>query len=205
MNRLYKTVDNLVFLLIGYLTFTQYFQYVETGNSFNDLLFSLINIAAAIYTVLRRRDLNTVTLAIIFIGITCISRILLMDPTNSTGFYAYTIYALLDLLAVGLIWFRPILFSSIKPWKGKQGFHVTKQDNVMWMIYAANGIFMLLMLLEHATRRINPWWYENSRILYNHYEVIQMIFIVGGLMTLYFMTFEKSKEKQPDRKDIKKI
>ena len=199
MNALYKVVDTAVFLLLGYLAFDQYRQYIETGASSSDLLFTAINVVAALYIILRKRDVNTITLGLVIIGILCVGRILLSDPTNSSGFYAYVVYAILNWLTVYLIWFRPLLFSNIKPFKGKGGFHVTKQDNVMWMVYAANGLFMVLMLIEHATRRINTWWYENSRILYNNYETIQIVFVILGLVTLYFMTFNHSKEKRPDR------
>lgn len=201
-----KLFDLAVFCIFGYFAITYYQQYTTTLDIIAAYKFDLVYVATVVFVMLRRRDINTVTLAVTILIIKILSRLLLFNTHGMSGFIVYPLLLLMDLLAVYLLWFRPVIFSKYGgPFKNKPGYAITNQDEVMWVLYGLNGIFMLLMTLEHASRKINTWLYENSRLLYNSYETIQFLFMVGGLVVLYYMTHDNSKAQRSTRKRNKKI
>lgn len=201
-NKAFKLIDLFVFSLLLYLAYTQYFQYssVPAPDPNDAFKFDLVNIAALIFVMFRRADINTVSLTFIILVSRVIDATLLHFTDGFSGFLNYTILIFFNLALVVLIWLRPVILSKAGPWKNKTGFAVTHQDNTLATLLSVQAAFSFLMLVEHATRRIGPWWYENSRILYNNFEWIQFIFTIAEILVLYYMTLDKSKEKQPDRK-----
>lgn len=199
MKMLLKLFDLLAFCILGYFAVYFYHLHATTQSSVTVYQFDLINAVTILFVIIRRPDINTVTLGVILLAVRLIERLLLFDMHDLNGFIVYPLILILDILTVIMIWFRPVLFSNYGPFKGKSGYAVTRQDNAMWVLFALNAIFMLLMTLEHATRQVNTWLFENSRLLYNLYETIQLVFIVTGFVVLYYMTHFSSKKKRPDR------
>lgn len=203
INKVLKVLDLSVFGLLLYLAYIYYFQY--SGSPFpgpdpsNALKFDVVNIAALGYILFRRPDINTITLTFIIFLSRVIDATILHFTDGLSGFLNYSIQLLFNVALVLLIWTRPVLCYKVGPWKHKPGFAVTHQDNTLATLLSFQAAFLVLMLVEHATRRIDPWWYENSRILYNNYESIQFLFTIAEILILYYMTFDKSKEKRPSR------
>lgn len=197
---LHKLFDLAVFSILCYFAIHFYQTYAATQDNIAAYKFDLVYVATALFVMARRPDINTLSLGVILLSLRAFSRLLLFDLSGLSGFIVYPAFLLFDLLAICLIWFRPVLFYKyIGPFKGKPGYALTNQDDAMWLLYGLNAVFMLLMTIEHASRKINDWFYENSRILYNSYETIQFVFMVAGLVVLYYMTHDNSKKKREDR------
>jgi len=189
-----RVLDALMFALVGYFALNEYWSYHTTMNSQHEHLFEVATIGLVVYIMLRKSDVNTVTLGVTALVIFAIRKTLVISATQSSGAWVYVVYLLASLAAVYLIWFRPLIFASFGPWKGRKGFYVTRQDRYLWVVYVLNALFLLAVLVEHGLRRIDNTWYENARFLYNNYETIQFLFILAGIAVLYLMTFERSKE-----------
>ena len=191
-----KLFDLTAFCIFGYFAIHYYQLYASTQVNIAAYKFDLVYVAAVLFVMARRRDINTLTLGVTILVVRAVARLLLLDMHGLSGFVVYPLFLLIDVIAIQLIWFRPVIFSKyIDPFKGRFGYAITNQDEVVWVLYALNAVFMLLMTLEHASRKINSWFYENSRILYNSYETIQFIFMIGSLIVLYYMTYDASKER----------
>ena len=190
-----KVIDALAFLIFGAFALYHFQLYRVTMVDFHGHLFEVTTITALIYTMVRKRDVNTVTLGLIVLTIFLIGNMPFFSSMATSGFSVYLVYFLFNLLAVVLIWLRPFLFSRLSSWGSEQDMHITRQDRYMWATYALNALFMLAMLIEHGLRKIDQSWHENARFLYNRFELIQLIFIAFGLLVFYYMTFDASKER----------
>ncbi len=206
-SNLLKALDLAVFSVLGYFAI-QY--YVTAPN-----VFDVINIGALVYVMVRRPDINTVTLTLLILVGRLIDSVLLYDMEQVGGYIAYPVLFLFNVVAIVLIWFRPLLVSKygFGRVRNHKELAVTHQDIVIGFLFTLQAIFQLLAFIEHLSRHTNDlglgsfldanWWYENSRIIYNHYEEIQFLFAVLGLLILYFMTFDSSKIKREDRKRLR--
>ncbi len=206
-NYLLKAADLVVFSILAYLA-AQY--YVVNSN-----MFDAINIGALAYVMIRRPDINTVTLTLLILAGRLIDSVLLYDMQQVGGYIAYPVLFLFNVVAIVLIWFRPLLVSKygVGRMRNHKELAVTHQDIVIGFLFTLQAIFQLLAFIEHLSRHLDDiglaqvldanWWYENSRIIYNHYEEIQFLFAVLGLLILYFMTFDSSKIKREDRKKFR--
>lgn len=189
-----KAVDLVLFAA---LTYWAYLYYVADPH-----IFDVVNLVALVYVMVRRPDVNTLSLAFIILAGRVLDSALLYNVDQWGGFVAYPVLILFNIAGILLIWFRPVIASKYGPgaMHDHDDFAVTEQDNVLGLLLTVQAIFQGLMLIEHATRLINPWMFEHSRILYDQYEVVQFVFAVIGVGILYFMTFDASKIKRSDRK-----
>ncbi len=178
-----KLLDVAVFTTLIYLALSYY--------PVNAHVFDLTNIAALIYVLVRRSDVNTRTLVTLAIMYKVVDSVVLYQYQGINPFLFYTALIALNLLFAYLVTHRPVHFSKYGPWKGSK-LTITNQDDIILLFLVVQIIWMVLLLLETATRRINEWFYENSRILYDLYPEIQIGFAVISLMTVWFMTTDKA-------------
>jgi hypothetical protein len=143
--------------------------------------------------MLRRPDVNTVSLAGILVIGRCIDVVLLQNIMVMSGWIAYPVLILFNVIGVILIWFRPVWASKIK---ASDNYAITNQDQAMVLLFACQALFMLVMLIEHAARRMG----FDVMFFYGLFENIQFVFTMFGIAILYFMTFNASKIKRSDRK-----
>jgi hypothetical protein len=181
-----KFVDITVFILLTYLGLSYY--------TTNAHIFDLVCITALVYVLVRRTDINTKTLVMLGIMYKIIDSVVLYQYQDINPFVFYTVLILLNAFFAYLVIHRPVHFSQFGPWKGKSGFTITNQDDIILLFLVVQVIWMVLLLIETATRRINEWFYENSRILYDVYEEIQIVFAVISLLVVWFMTTDTGKE-----------
>jgi hypothetical protein len=156
-------------------------------------MFDAVNIAAYLYVMLRCPDSNTVSLAAILLVGRSIDMVLFQNIMTMSGWIAYPVLMLFNAIGIILIWFRPIWASKIKD---SDHYAVTNQDQAMVLLFACQALFILVMLLEHAARRMG----FEVLFFYELFENIQFTFTVIGIAILYFMTFDASKIKRADRK-----
>jgi hypothetical protein len=189
-----KIVDFIVFSVLFYFGIQNYIV--------NPNIFDVVNIIALVYVMIRRPDVNTVTLVLIILIGRVFDSLAFFDFQNSSGYILYSTLFFMNLIAVIVIAFRPVLISKIMP--SNKNLAVTHQDMVIGFLFTLQGVFQLIMLLEHMTRTFDviglgeffdvEWWAKNSLFFYNKYEIGQFIFAVAGLVILYFMTFKRSKK-----------
>lgn len=187
-----KLLDISVFSGLIYLALSYY--------AINAHVFDLVNITALIYVLVKRSDVNTRTLVTLGIMYKVIDSAVLYQYEDMNPFLFYTALISLNLLFAYLVIHRPVHFSKYGPFKGKQ-FTITNQDDVILLFLVVQIIWMVLLLLETATRRINQWFYENSRILYDLYPEIQIGFAVISLMVVWFMTTDRARAQSKLRGD----
>lgn len=204
MNTALKLVDIFVFSLLLYFAYSFYSQYAASLDPSFAFNFDLVVLGAMLYVMARRPDVNTVTLVMSLLAIRVVDSLFLPYMESIGGFIYYSATLLLLVALVVIVWLRPLIFSRIWLWKDNPNFAVTHQDNVFASLVTVQAVFMLLMLIEHGTRKFGPWWYENSRILYNNFESIQLLFTIAGILILYYMTHDKAKAKRPDREPLLK-
>lgn len=190
-----KVIDALAFLTFGAFALYHFQLYRATMVDYHGHLFELTTAIAVIYTMLRKRDVNTVTLGLIVLTTYLVGNMPFFSSMSTSGFSVYLVFFIFNCFAVVLIWLRPLLFSRITPWWRTQDMRITRQDRYMWVTYALNGVFMLAMFIEHGLRKIDDSWHEHARFLYDRFELIQLIFLMVGLLIFYYMTFDASKEQ----------
>ena len=195
-----KLLDAAVFLAIGYFAVGFFNEYYATADVSHALKFDAVYILALTYIMARRPDVNTITLALIIL----LSRVIDIAVFNYnlnelSGFVYYPLLLISNLVAVAAIWTRPVLFSRLSPWKNNKNFAVTHQDNVLAMLFIFQAGFMFLLLVEHGLRRVNDWMANNFLMLYNAMPAVQLLSTIVLFAILYYMTFDKAKEKRPDR------
>lgn len=200
---IYKFLDFAIFAVLIYLAYHYYYLYVSAPNpNITDAIkFDAVNIAALLYVIFRKPDINTVSLALIILVGRVLDTFIFYGVVQLNNFVLFTVLFSFNLFGVLLIWFRPLVVTRV--YNDHDDLAVTDQDNVLGLLLLAQAVFQLLCLIEHGTRRINQWWYENARLLYNNYELIQFVFAIGGIAILYFMTFDASKIKRANRKKFR--
>jgi hypothetical protein len=198
INKLMKLVDFVIFATLWVVAYHYYRQYMAMpdSNISDALIFDAVNIAALIFVMLRRPDVNTVSLAAILLIGRSIDALLLQNFTTMSGWFVYPVLILFNVVGVILIWFRPLWASKIKD---SDNYAVTNQDQTMVLLFACQALFMLVMLIEHAARRMG----FEMMFFYTYFPFIQFFFTVIGVMILYFMTFDASKIKRSDRKKFR--
>lgn len=194
-----KLIDVAVFIGLFYLGLEFH---VDDPN-----IFDVVYVTAMFYVLIRKHDINTVTLVLIVMLIRLSDSVLFFDYEDFNGYVFYSTLVLINLFGVGLIWFRPWLVSNFGPnfVRNHNGLAVTHQDLMMGFLFSVQALFQLLALLEHVSRHFDDiglggifdvhWWREHSLFIYTRYEMGQFVFSVAGLAILYFMTFDASKTR----------
>jgi hypothetical protein len=158
--------------------------------------------------MIRRPDVNTVTLGALLLTARFIDSLVFYDFENANAYVFYSVLILITVFVILGIWFRSFITSNYGPGRLKhhKDLAVTHQDLVIGFVYILQMIVQLLALLEHVTRHFDDvglgglfdvnWWRQNSMLIYNVYPEIQQVFSVVGLGVLYYMTFDASKYKR---------
>jgi hypothetical protein len=195
-----KIFDAVLFIVL------LYFIYISYTNNLN--LFDFIGLLAIVYVMVRRPDVNTVTLGALLLSVRLFDSIVFYDYENTNAYVFYAALVLFNVLAVLGTWFRSFIISNYG--FGRLRHHkdlaVTHQDLVIAYVFICQAAFQLLALLEHIVRHLDDiglsdlfdtvWWRHNAMFIYNSYPIIQLIFSVTGLAILYYMTFDASKYKR---------
>lgn len=196
-DKLLKLADILVFSCLGISAIRYY--------STNPNILDIINIAALLYVVVRRPDVNTITLVTIILALRIADSLIFADLSGLNNYILHPVLFLFNVVAIGLVWFRPLLASKYGPasTKGHKALAVTHQDIIIGFVFTLQGVWQLLAFLEHVSRHFDDvglggvfdvsWWYEHSRLVYNSYPTVQFTFALVGVLILYFMTFDGSK------------
>lgn len=196
-NRL-KIVDVVVFLFLFGLG-----GYTYLGDYLN--LFDAVSIIAMLYILIRKRDVNTVTLVLILLSVRLLEGVVFYDYAQINAYVFYSAQTISNVIVVGLIWSRPSMICKLGPKfiQDNKNLAVTQQDLVMGFLFGVQALFHILAFLEHLSRHLDDigldkyvdvqWWSETSRFIYNNYQAGQLMFSVVGLLILYFMTFDASK------------
>jgi hypothetical protein len=203
-SNLLRITDITVFAILFYLGLMSYID--------NPNIFDVLNTIAVLYVLVRRQDINTLTLVAILIPMHLFNGIVFFHYEQVNGYVFYAAQMASHAVAVILICFRPLVVSRVGPpaLRGNKNLAVTQQDLLMGFVLTIQAIFQGLALLEHVSRHFADiglgnvldaqWWFENSRLIYNHYETGQFMFTVTALIILYFMTFDASKIERNKRK-----
>ena len=197
-----KVVDAIVFAGLGWLGVKFY---VENPN-----IFDVVNIAALLYVLVRQRDVNTVSLVLLVLLLRLIDSVVFFDLSGLNNYVLHFVLLSFNVVSIVLIWFRPLLVSRYGPVaiRRHKDLAVTHQDIFIGFVFTLQAIWQLLAFVEHVTRHFDDiglasildatWWYQNSRLIYNSYPIVQFILAVLGIGVLYFMTFDASKKpRQP--------
>jgi hypothetical protein len=194
-NYLIKSIDALAFAGLIYLNIQYY----------GDHYFYLISILAMLYIMVRRRDINTISLVII---------ILIPELTNlpifpfnpsqfSNSYLQYSSFAIMNAMIVMFTWLRPKLLLKYggSLIKDQQTLHTTYQDVFIGVTYGLHTLFQVAYLLEHLIRHLDDIGLEGlfghwePMLIYNMYPIQQFGYTIFALAGLYYMTFDISKEK----------
>jgi hypothetical protein len=204
MNRLLKLLDLIAFTTMGVFAYTFYNAYATSGEMAHALKFDGVIFTALLYVMVRRPDVNTITLAMIcMIGRVIDVLLLNYNIEQLGGFVHYPLLMVINLAALAATWTRPVLFSKIWPWKNNPHFAVTHQDNALGIVFSFQALFMFLLLVEHTLRRINDWMMENFLFLYNILPFVQFLSTIVVFGILFYMTFDASKIKRSDRQKFR--
>jgi hypothetical protein len=192
-----KVFDAVLF--IGLL----YFIYVSYTSNLN--LFDFIGLLAIVYVMIRRPDVNTVTLGVLLLSVRLFDSLVFYDYENTNAYVFYSALIIINLIVVVAIWFRSFITANYGPARLRhhKDLAVTHQDLVIVYVFLCQAAFQLFALLEHITRHFDNvglgglfdvnWWRQNSMFIYNLYPEVQMTFSIVGLGILYYMTFDASK------------
>ena len=196
----FKLLDGAVFVVLGYFAAGFFNDYYATADVSHALKFDAVYVLALTYIMARRPDVNTITLALIILLSRVIDTVIFnYNLAESSGFVYYPLLLISNLVAVAAIWTRPVLFSKLSLWKNSKNFAITHQDDVLAMLFIFQAGFMFLLLVEHGLRRVNDWMANNFLMLYNAMPAVQLLSTIVLFAILYYMTFDKAKEKRPDR------
>lgn len=192
---LLKLIDGIVFFLLILLG-AEYF----VNSSY---LFDVVFTTAVLYVMMRKIDVNTITLVLLILFGYIVTSLLFLNYGHSSGYGWYSTLLIINMLMVYLIWSRPVLVAKHGPTfvRHNKALIFTQQDAIMALLFALNSVLQVLMLLEHVLRHLDDIGLEglfgqwNPMFVYDNYEIGQFGFIILELVTLYFMTFDKSKNQ----------
>jgi hypothetical protein len=195
-----KALDATLFIGLLYFIYRYYL------NNPNTLDF--VGLLAIVYVMIRRPDINTMTLGALLLSARLFDTLVFYDFENANPYVFYAVLVLINVLIVLGIWFRSFIITNYGPGKLKhhKDLAVTHQDLVIAFVCIFQAVFQFLALLEHVTRHFDDvgldglfdvnWWQQNSMLIYNVYPEVQQVFSVAGLAILYYMTFDASKYKR---------
>lgn len=194
MKTLLPLIDFLVFSVLLY--FGALFYITEPS------LFDTVHIIALVYVMVRRFDVNTVTLVIIILVAKVAESLIFADISQFNGYTFHASLILFGIVCLFTVGLRPLLVSRLLPRSSKLQLNltVTHQDLVIGFAIIAQTLFHTLMLFEASLRNIGTfdftntfdqqWWFENARLLYDNYKSIQFGLAMLGIVVLYAMTVD---------------
>lgn len=183
-----KFIDAIVFTGIFLLAV----KYLESQPN----IFDILSIAAMVYVMIRNPDVNTVTLISIILLARVLDSIIFADYQSLNVYIYYITIAAANAAMVLVVWVRPLLVAKYGPKFVRKNprLTITHQDSMVALLYMAYTVLALLMLGEHTIRHMDSLDL-NPMFIYNAYEEIYLVLTVLSMAVLYFMTFEKSKER----------
>lgn len=195
MKNLIKIIDITVFALLFVAAFS--FYKADPG------IFDLVSFAAMIYVAIRNLDINTVTLVAVILIVRSITGLAfyLIGEGNLNPYLFYSSLAVANVLMIGVVIVRPVLISRHGPKfiRGNKRLTMTHQDAMFAWLYFAHAVLPVVTLAEHIIRHLDDVDLK-PMFFYNLYKPAQLVLAILGILVLYFMTFEKSKEARDARK-----
>jgi hypothetical protein len=152
-------------------------------------------IAAMIYVMVRNTDVNTVTLISIILTVRIIDSVVFADYERLNPYLFYAGMIVANAIMINIVIVRPVLLSRYgpKPLRGHERLTMTHQDAMIAWLYFAHAVVPALTLIEHIIRHLDDIDFR-PMFIYNIYKPTQLVLAVLGILVLYFMTFEKSRE-----------
>ncbi|NQZ07015.1 MAG: hypothetical protein HRT35_07620 [Algicola sp.] len=187
-----KIIDTVVFLILLVLA--------SIYHKANPNIFDIIGITAMIYVMVRNPDVNTVTLISIILTVRIIDSVALADYDQLSAYLFYAGIAAANAFMISVVIVRPVFLSRYGPkfLKNHKRLTMTHQDAMIAWLYFAHAVAPIVVLIEHIIRHLDDVDYKPI-FFYNIYKPTQLVLAVLGILVLYFMTFEKSKEARNAR------
>ena len=194
MKTLLPLIDFFVFAVLTY--FAALFYVTEPS------IFDTVHIIALLYVMVRRFDVNTVTLVLVILTVKIAESLIFADISGFSGYTFHASIMLLSFVCVFVVSLRAYIVSQLLPSSSKlqQNLTVTHQDLVIGFTFLAQAMVQLLMLFEASLRNIGDfdftgtldqqWWFENARLLYDNYKSIQFGLAMLGILVLWLMTVD---------------
>ncbi|NQZ07018.1 MAG: hypothetical protein HRT35_07635 [Algicola sp.] len=191
MNKI-KIIDITVFLILLVLA--------GIYHKASPNIFDVVGITALIYVMVRNPDVNTVTLISIILTVRVIDSVLLASYEQLNPYLFYAGIAAANALMIAVVIVRPVFLSRYGPkfLKINERLTMTHQDAMIAWLYFAHAVAPVIVLIEHIIRHLDDVDFK-PMFFYNIYKPTQLVLAVLGILVLYFMTFEKSKEARDTR------
>jgi hypothetical protein len=187
-----KIIDIAVFLILLILA--------GIYHKANPNIFDIVSITAMIYVMVRNPDVNTVTLISIILAVRVTDSVLLADYEQLNAYLFYAGIAAANALMISVVIVRPVLVCRYGPkfLRDNKRLTMTHQDAMIAWLYFAHAVAPVIVLIEHIIRHLDDVAFKPV-FFYNIYKPTQLVLAVLGILVLYFMTFEKSKEARDER------
>jgi hypothetical protein len=196
--KLNKAVDITIFIALLYCGFHFY--------EVNPNTFDIISITAMAYIVIRKPDINTITLILILMIERIADAIILFNFEQINAYIFYLSVATANMLIVVLILFRPWAASNYGPksMRDNKNLAVTHQDMVLGFVLSIAVVFQLLALAEHTLRHLGDIGLDglfgdwSPMFIRDIYQSMLFGFSIINFIILFYMTFDASKYKRHD-------
>lgn len=189
-----KIVDTMVFFTSIWAII--YFHQIDY------FLFELISLIVMAYTVMRRSDINTITLMFILLIANIIPGLLIDRIPELSSYMWHSTLFISNTIAVIVIYFRSFILLRYGPEfvRKNDELAMTRQDRVVGFFFILQACWQLLQFIEHMIRHLEDiglsglfgdW---SPMFFYDTYKTGQFGFSILTLLILYFMTSDRSKE-----------
>lgn len=195
MRTIIKAIDVVVFAACFMVAANYYVAF--------PLIFDAVAVVALIYVAARNPDVNTVSLISIILTVRLVSAAVFF-AIGEAALNPYLFYFSLVVMngaMIGVVIARPVLLAKYGPKFLKQNkrLTMTHQDAMIAWLYFAHAALPALTLIEHIIRHLDDLDFS-PMFFYILYKPAQLFLAVLGILVLYFMTYEKSKEARDERK-----
>ena len=155
-------------------------------------VFDMLIILSLFYTVIRRPDINTASLALIVLISDIIPSVVIFISDSLNGYLLHFGLLLVHLLTAIIVFSRPFILLRAGPKVIRMNSNIapTNQDTIMGYLYAFQTLWQLTNLIEHIIRNVSSL---NPMYFYDTYKTGQFGFSILTILVLYFMTFDASK------------
>lgn len=143
--------------------------------------FDILILLSLLYCAARRyEDVNIVSLCFLLSAFKLINAGIMSGAACMRPIVYFSLMAFMNILVLGLIWTRPVIFSQITPFKRRDGWKITNADDLIGLVFILMILFDVILVLEQVLRYLGL----DARMFYNLYENIQLGFAIISIAVL---------------------
>jgi hypothetical protein len=187
MKTLQQAIDATVFITL--LLFANQY-HAKNPNSFD-----IVALLAALYVMLRRRDINTLSLISLMLIAKVVESVVFYDLRAINPYLYYAVVAGGNAIWVRLVHLRFMLLFRYGPrfFRHNKALTFTHQDAMIGWLYSATAGLAAVTLVEHSLRHLAGLNIE-PMFFYTLYQPGQLLLAVATIVVLYLMTYPRSAE-----------